>query len=188
MKTNRAEQIAALVVDPHSGFKNGDEGMLETCSDERLAEFRTASDGRRTEEQKAKTTETELTKSNARLKVTEDKLRVAEQAPSEEAWMEKAPERVKALIAAEKAEEDSVRAAIVSRLKDLGANTEAELNAMPTEQLRQLAEYSRTPIPDFSGKGLPKERYASNKTANYAPPDPYAADLEKMRSGSKRIN
>jgi hypothetical protein len=188
MKTNRAEQIAALVVDPHSGFKTGDEGMLETCSDERLAEFRAASDNRRTDEQNAKTTSADLVKSNARLKVTEDKLRVAEESPSEEAWMEKAPERVKALIAAEKAEEDSVRAAIVSRLKDLGANTEAELNAMPTEQLRQLAEYSRTPVPDFSGKGLPKERYASSKTTNYAPPDPYAAGLEKLRAGSKFVN
>jgi hemerythrin superfamily protein len=188
MKTNRAEQIAALVVDPHSGFKTNDEGMLETCSDERLAEFRAASDARRVEEQKARNTDTELTKANARLKVTEEKLRSAEQAPTEEQWLEKAPARIKVLLDAEKAEEDAVRAAIVSKLKDLGANTEAELNAKTTDQLRELAEYARVSVPDFSGRGVPKERFASSKTANYAPPDPYAPGLEKMRNSSKMVN
>jgi len=188
MKTNRAEQIAALVVDPHSGFKTNDENMLESCSDERLAEFRAASDARRVDEQKARTTETELTKANARLKVTEEKLRAAEQAPSEEEWMAKAPAKFKALYDADKAQEDAIRAAVVSKLKDLGANTEAELNAKTTDQLRELAEYARVSIPDYSGRGLAKERFASSKTVNYAPPDPYAADLEKLRSSSKRVN
>jgi len=132
MKTNRAEQIAALVVDPHSGFKTNDENMLESCSDERLAEFRAASDARRVDEQKARTTETELTKANARLKVTEEKLRAAEQAPSEEEWMAKAPAKFKALYDADKAQEDAIRAAVVSKLKDLGANTEADRPASRT--------------------------------------------------------
>lgn len=186
---DRAELIATLVADRYSGFKAGDESILETCSDQRLEEFRAASDARRVDEQKSRTTETELVKSNARLKVSEEKLRAAEQNPTEEEWLAKAPARIKTLIDADRAEEDAVRASIVSSLKDLGANTEEELKAMSVDQLRQLAAYARVTVPDFSGRGMPKDRYASAKSTNsYAPPDPYAAGLEKMRNGSKAVN
>jgi hypothetical protein len=183
---DRAELIATLVADRYSGFKSGDESVLEACSDARLEEFRAASDVRRVDEQKARVTETELTKANARLKVSDEKLRAAEQTPSEAEWLEKAPPKYKALIDADKAEEDAARAAIVSSLKDLGANTEAELKEMPLDQLRQLAAYARVTVPDFSGRGVPKDRYASSKPTNsYAPPDPYKEGLAKM---SKAIN
>lgn len=188
-KTMRAERIAALVADPYSGFKEGHEAILEACSDEQLEEFRAASDARKVSEHQAKQTETELTKANARLKVSDEKLRAASEKPTEEEWLEKAPPRYKALIDADKAEEDAVRAAIVSKLKDLGNNTEAELQAMSTDQLRTLADYARVTIPDFSGRGMPKERYASaRKTDSYAPPDPYKEPLERMRNGSKAVN
>lgn len=188
-KATRAEQIAALVADRYSGFKEGDEAMLETCSDGRLEEFRAASDARKVDEQKARTTETELTKANARLKVSDEKLRAAEQMPSEEEWLAKAPPKYKALIDADRAEEDTIKASIISKLKDLGANTEAELKEMSVDQLRQLAAYARVTIPDFSGRGVPKDRYATSKNTNsYAPPDPYAPGLEQMRNASKRVN
>lgn len=189
--TTRAEQIAALVADQYSGFKLGDEAMLETCSDQRLGEFRAAADARKVDEQKARDTATELVKVNARLKVSDESLRAAQQMPTEEEWLEKAPPKYKALIDADKAQEDAVKAAIVSKLKDLGANTEAELQEMSVDQLRQLAAYANVTIPDFSGKGIPKDRYASSKrTDNYAAPDPYAPALEKMRNAntSKAVN
>lgn len=188
-KSRRDEMIAALVIDRWSGFKAGDEAVLEACSDERLEGFRAAADVRRVEEQKTKTLETDLSKANARLTVLAEKLRTAEEAPSEEVWLSNAPPRYKALIDADKAEEDAVRASIVSKLKDLGNNTEAELQAMPIDQLRTLADYARITIPDFSGRGIPKERYASGKkTDSYAPPDPYKDGLERLKNASKMVN
>src|SRR5690349_7047463 len=142
-KVKKAEQIAALVADKYSGFKTGDEAILEACSDERLGEFRAAADVRRVDEQKARTTSDELVKANARLKVTEENLRTAQEAPSEEDWLAKAPARYKALIDADRAEEDAVKSAIVSSLKDLGQHTEEELKAKTVEQLRELAAYAR---------------------------------------------
>jgi hypothetical protein len=186
-KAQRAEMVAALVTDKYSGFKEGDEAVLEACSDARLEEFRAASDSRKVAERKASDLETELTKANARLKVSEEKLRTAQEAPTEEQWLERAPAPYKRLIDAAKAEEDATRAAIVSHLKDLGNNTEAELKQMPLEQLKTLAAYARFQVPDFSGRGLPQERNAAQNTGNYAPPDPYKAALEKM-NGSKAVN
>lgn len=186
-KAQRAELVAALVTDRYSGFKEGDEAVLETCSDARLEEFRAASDARKVEEKRAADTATELVKANARLKVSEEKVRTLEQAPSEEDWLAKAPARIKTLIDAQKAEEDATRSAIVSHLKDLGNNTEAELKAMPLDQLKTLAAYARFQVPDFSGRGLPQERNASQNNASYAPPDPYKAGLDKM-NGSKAVN
>ena len=46
-KTARAELIAALVTDKHSGFADGDEAILEAASDERLERFRSAADASR---------------------------------------------------------------------------------------------------------------------------------------------
>lgn len=191
-KSMRAELIAALVTDRYSGFKDEDTAMLETCADARLEEFRAASDSRKAAERERTKLESDLTKVEARAKVAEERLRVAEQGPSEEEWLAKAPPSVKALLDAQKAEEDAVRSSIVSQLKDLGENTEAELKAMPLEQLRQLASYARVHVPDFSGRGLPVERHASgnkNNTVNYAPPDPYAAGLKQLQAaGSKLVN
>lgn len=186
---DRAELIATLVADRYSGFKAGDESILETCSDARLEEFRAASDKRRVDEQTARNTDTELTKANARLKVAESKLVAAQEAPSEEEWLAKAPPKYKALIDADRAEEDSIRASMITSLKDLGQNTEEELKAMPTENLRQLAAYARVTVPDYSGRGVAKDRYASAKsTQSYAPPDPWGAGLEKLRKESKTVN
>lgn len=188
-KSMRAELIAALVTDRYSGFKDGDEAMLETCADSRLEEFRAASDARKAEERNKTTLESNLTKIEARLKVAEERLRTAEQGPTEEEWLAKAPAKIKALLDAQKAEEDSIRSAIVVQLKDLGNHTEAELKAMPLEQLKTLAGYARVHVPDFSGRGLPGQRNAAENNTSYAPPDPYAEHLKQLRAaGSKMVN
>jgi hypothetical protein len=189
-KAQRAEFIAALVTDKYSGFRDGDEPVLEACADTRLEEFRAAADARKVEERRSTETATELVKANARLKVSEEKLRTAQEAPTEEDWLAKAPPRYKALIDADKAQEDSVRAAIVSHLKDLGNNTEAELKAMPTEQLKTLAAYARFDVPDFSGRGIAQERHASGNRQTYAAPDPYkdALAARRVAEGSKAVN
>lgn len=182
----RAEIIASLVSDKHSGFKAGDDAMLETCSDVRLEEFRAAAEATRAAERDHGKTTTELTKANARLSVAEERLRTAEQNPTEDEWLAKAPPKIKVLLDAHKAQEDAVRASLVAQLKVMGANTEDELKAMDLDKLKQLAAYARVDVPDFSGRGLPVERNASEKT-NYAPPDPYAAALAAQR-GSKAVN
>lgn len=182
----RAEIIASLVSDKHSGFKAGDDAMLETCSDVRLEEFRAAAEATRAAERDHSKTTTELTKANARLSVAEERLRTAEQNPTEDEWLAKAPPKIKVLLDAHKAQEDAVRASLVAQLKVMGANTEDELKAMDLDKLKQLAAYARVDVPDFSGRGLPVERNASEKT-NYAPPDPYAAALAAQR-GSKAVN
>ena len=187
-KSQRQELIAALVTDRYSGFKDGDESVLEACADARLEEFRAAADARKVEEARARSIDTELVKANARLKVTEEKLRTAEQNPSEEEWLAKAPARVKTLLDAQKAEEDAERSSIVSQLKDLGNHTEPELKGFPLEKLRELAAYARIQIPDFSGRGVAKERNAAANTTGYAPPDPYAAALASRRGESKMVN
>lgn len=181
-KNTRAELIAALVTDRYSGFKDGDEPILEAASDARLEEFRTASDARKTEERAKAKLETELTNANARLKVSEERLKTAEQNPTEEEWLSKAPPSIKSLLDARKQEEDALRASLVSSLKDLGANTEEELKAKSIIELKTLAQYARIEVPDFSGRGMPVERTASTKS--YAPPNPYEAGIKALQAKS----
>lgn len=181
----RAELIASLVTDKFSGFKDGDEPILEAASDARLEELRAAADAHRAIDRDRTKQTTELTNANARLKIAEERLRTAQESPSEEEWLAKAPPSIKTLIDAHKAEEDALRGSLVSRLKDCGANTEAELKAMPLDQLKTLAAYARVEIPDFSGRGIPVERNAAANTS-YAPPDPYAEGLKALRS--KMVN
>lgn len=185
-KATRAELIAELVTDRYSGFRDGDESLLETASDARLEEFRAAADNRRAGERSTNRLESDLTNTQARLKVAEERLKTAEQSPTEEEWLAKAPPFFKTLLDNHKAQEDATRASLISQLKDLGANTEEELKGMKTEQLKQLAAYARVEIPDFSGRGMPQERNASAKDRHsYAPPNPYAKPLEQL---SKLVN
>lgn len=181
-KTSRAEQIAALVTDRYSGFKDGDESILEAASDARLEELRAATDARKAEERTRTRLETDLTNANARLKVAEERLKAAEQVPTEEEWLARAPARIKTLLDSMKAEEDATRAALISQLKDLGANTEEELKAKSTDDLKVLASYAKVEIPDFSARGIPVERTASARSENYAPPNPYEAGIRALQT------
>jgi predicted nucleic acid-binding Zn-ribbon protein len=184
-KATRAELIAALVTDKYSGFKDGDEAILEACADARLEEFRVASDGRRSEVSARTKLETDFRNVSARLKISEERIRTAEAEMSEEEFLQRAPASIKTLVEAHKAQESAARASLVSQLKDLGAMSEDELKKKSIDELKTLASYARVEVPDFSGRGLPVERTASDRVS-YAPPDPYAAGLKSLQS--KAVN
>lgn len=184
-KATRAEQIAALVSDRYSGFNESDQAMLETASDSRLDEFRAAAARRQTEERERTKVDTDLTNVSARLKIAEDRLRAAQESPSEEEWLSRAPESIKAVIEEYRTAQAAQRADIIGQLKDLGQNTEAELKEMKTEQLLQLASYARVQVPDYSGRGLPQSRNAAankNDIRTFEAPDPYAAGIKALQS------
>lgn len=182
MKTNnRAELIAALVTDKFSGFKDGDEVVLEACSDTRLEEFRAASDTRKAAAAAFTRLETDNRNIGARLKVAEDRIKVGEAELSEEDFLQRAPASIKEVVEAYRAEEAATKASLVAQLKDCGANTEDELKKKSLEELKTLASYARVSVPDFSGRGMPAQRNASEKV-NYAPPDPYAAGIKALQA------
>lgn len=185
-KSTRAEVIAALVTDKYSGFKSGDESLLETASDARLEEFRSAAGAAKQSTTNFVRLETDHRNITARLKVAEERLKETEQPMSEEEFISKAPDGIKVILNEIKAAESAERAAIISQLKDLGADTEDALKKKSTSDLKTLATYARVTVPDFSGRGLPKERNASDATVTYAPPDPYADGLKALRS--KAVN
>ncbi len=184
-KAQKAEIIAALVTDRYSGFKDADQAMLETASDARLEEFRAAADRARLADANLNNLQKDLTNTNARLKVAEDRLKASEQTLSEDEFIARAPASIKTLLDAHKAQEEQHRAGLISRLKECGANTEAELKAKSTDDLETLAAYAQIRVPDYSGQGVPKQRNAADKD-NYAPPNPYEAGLAAMRS--KAVN
>jgi predicted nucleic acid-binding Zn-ribbon protein len=186
-KTARAELIAALVTDSFSGFKDGDESMLEGCSDARLEEFRAGSERAKSSAASFARLESENRNVSARLKVAEERIKAAEQGPTEEEWLQRAPASIKTLLEARKAEEDQVRSALVSQLKDLGANTEEELKKKSIDELKTLAKYARVDIPDFSGRGISVERHAQSMT-DFTPPNAYEAGLKELREQRKRVN
>lgn len=179
-KSTRAEVIAALVTDKYSGFKDGDEAILEAASDARLEDFRTASDAHKAAAGATARLETELRNTGARLKVAEDRLKASESEMTEEEFLQKAPATIKALVEGHKAEEAALKASLISQLKDLGANTEDDLKKKSVDELKTLASYARVNIPDFSGRGVATER-TNDGTKNYVPPDPYAAGIKALQ-------
>lgn len=184
-KTTRAELIAALVTDKYSGFKDGDEAILEAASDARLEEFRVAAEATKSTAGKITTMETEQRNTAARLKVAEERIKTSEQTLSEDEFIARAPESIKKVLEARQAEETALKASLVSQLKDLGGETEEQLKKKTIPELQTLAQYARVKVLDFSGRGAPVERNASSK-ASYAPPDPYKEALEKMRAAEAR--
>jgi hypothetical protein len=180
-KNVRAEVIAALVTDKYSGFKDGDEAILEACSDTRLEEFRASSESRKVEATAKARLETDHRNVGARLKIAEDRIKAAESELTEEEFLAKAPARFKTLIESAAAAEAATRASLVAQLKDLGANTEEELKKKSIDELKTLATYARVTVPDFSGRGMPAERHAA--APSYAPPNPYAAGLKALQGG-----
>lgn len=183
-KTARAEVIAALVTDKYSGFKDGDEAILEACSDTRLEEFRAASEARKVEVSSKVKLETEHRNVAARLKIAEDRIRTAEQDLTEDEFLQRAPAPYKAIIESAKAQESALKASLVSQLKDCGSIPEEELKKKSVEELRTLASYARVEVPDFSGRGFPAERQSTDRKT-YAPPDPYAAGLKALQAQTK---
>lgn len=179
---DRDELIAALVTDKYSGFKTGDEPILAAASDARLDEFRVASEANRTTHGTIAKMEADGRQTSARLKVAEDRIVKLEQPMTDEEFVQRAPTSVKAVLEARAAEEASLKASLVNSLKDLGGESEEQLKKKSIPELQTLAQYARIKVLDFSGKGVPMERYAQDKQVSYAPPDPYKADLEKLRA------
>lgn len=184
-KATRAEVIAALVTDKYSGFKTGDEVILEACSDARLEEFRAAADAAKTSAQAFARLETDNRNTAARLKVAEDRIKTLESPMSEEEFRQRAPEKIKSILTELAANEAAERAAYIGKLKDLGVDTEEALKTKSIEELKTLAQYARVDVPDYSGRGLPREPRAASQNANYAPPSPYKAGLEALRAQNK---
>lgn len=184
-KATRAEVIAALVTDKYSGFQDGDEALLEACSDTRLEEFRTQSEHRKTDSTSRTKLETENRNVSARLKVAEDRIKALEAPMGDDEFLQRAPSQYKTIIEAHKAEESAIRASLVSQLKDCGTLQEDELKKKSLEELKTLASYARVTVPDFSGRGLPVERHASENRQSYAPPNPYEQGLKALQ-GQKR--
>lgn len=181
-KTKKAELIAALVTDANSGFIEGDEAVLETFADDRLEAFQASSATRKTEAEAKTKLENEHRAAQARLKVAEDKLKIAEQPRTKEqvlADVVLVPE-LKTLLDRQAAAEAEEREGLVKQLKGVGANTEDELKAMGIEQLKTLAKYAKVQAADFSGRGVAVPRTAQN-IDEFAPPDPYKPGLAAMR-------
>jgi hypothetical protein len=185
-KTARAELIAALVTDKHSGFKDGDEAILEAASDARLEEFRSVADAHKAISGVVTRLETENRNTSARVKVLEDKLRAAESPMTEDDFRAKAPESIKGILEQYKAEEDAVRASLVSQLKDLGGHSEEDLKKKSTDDLRMLASYARVTVPDFSGIGVAAKLKSAEQKENYAPPNPYEAGIKALQASATK--
>jgi hypothetical protein len=177
---DRDELIAALVTDKYSGFKTGDEPILAAASDVRLDEFRIASEANRTTHSTIARMEGDQRQTAARLKVAEDRIVKLEQPMSDEEFIQRAPTSVKAVLEARAAEEATLKASLVTSLKDLGGETEEQLKKKSIPELQTLAQYARIKVLDFSGKGVPVARAASQ--ASYAPPDPWKDGIEKLRA------
>jgi hypothetical protein len=105
---------------------------------------------------------------------------------TDDEFIQRAPTSVKAVLEARAAEEASLKASLVNSLKDLGGETEEVLKKRSIPELQTLAQYARIKVLDFSGKGVPMERYAADKHATYAPPDPYKEGLERMRAAESK--
>jgi len=176
-KGTKAEVIAALVTDKFSGFKDGDEQILEACSDARLEEFRASSEANKAQATALNRLEGENRNTTARLRVAEDKLKASEQELDEDEFLRRAPASIKSLVENHKAAEAEEKSTLVGLLKDCGGESEEVLNKKTIVELRTLAKYARVDVPNFSGRGLPVERTAEEKKS-YAPPKPYTQALK----------
>lgn len=185
-KATRAEVIAALVTDKYSGFKDGDETILEACSDTRLEEFRAAADTAKTAANAYARLEAENRKIEARLKVAEERIKENDKPMSIEEFVAKAPAEIKTLLETKKAEEDAVKASLVSALEGRGVLNKEELEKRTIPELQTLADYARVEVPDFSGRGLPKEQRNASDRISYAPPDPYAPGIKALQAERTR--
>jgi len=182
-KTQRAELIAALVSDKFSGFGEGDVVMLETAGDERLEKFRAAADAGRAAANDHARLEAEHRNLGARLKVAEERIKASEQPMTEAEFLAKAPESFKATLEAAKAVEDATKASLISVLEDRGVLSKDDLEKKSIPELETLAAFARVEVPDFSGKGVPRNA-AAKERANYAPPDPYAEAFKRQAQKS----
>lgn len=183
---NRAEMIASLVTNKYSGFKDGDESLLETASDARLMEFRAAADAAKLAQADHATLTTDLTNTKARLKVAEDRIKASETQLTREEFISRAPDDIKSLLESHQAAQAAEKANLVSALKTCGVKSEEELNKLAIAELKTLAKFARIQVFDYSGRGLPVERNAEEKgSQSYAPPNPYEQGIKSLQAAGK---
>ena len=198
-KEKRAEIIAALVTDKHSGFKEGDEPFLETAADDRLTEFKAAAENRKTQAEAHEKLENEKISTDAKNKVLEDRLKTAEQKPTKEQWLEQAPDEIRDLLDRQRAADDQKKDELVTALKTAQSEyTEDELKAMSIPDLERMQKLVGKPAPNYAGRAIPQQRdrvapkpkqtpqqqraAATTEEENFTPPDPYEAGLKTLRA------
>lgn len=211
MKT-KADKIKALVACPCSGFKSSDIKALEALDETRIDELQATADERKKAEEK---TATELATAQAALKAATQcatckgegkafgkecpdcggsgELKAAElaakvktlesqQIPAEELA------NLRSLAAVHKAQEAEEKAGLVTVLEGTQkVYDKAKLEAMPVQQLRDLAAIAKVDAPkvDYSLRGIPQQRTADDKAESFTPPDPWERDLKVAQAAYK---
>jgi hypothetical protein len=207
-KEMRAAAIQALVACPCSGFAEADIKMLESASDERLEAFKAASESRAAELKAAKAAAkgdepkggdcpTCAGNGKAFGKDCKDcsgtgdksKGKAAAAAPmatpepeTEEQYLAKAPASIRSLVERQKKQDAEQKTLLVNALKTAQSEyTEAELNAMPVEQLQRVARIAKadTPTVDFSGAGVVRAAAKADDLSEFAAPDSYGLAAKK---------
>ena len=184
----KAERIAALLKHEHNPLK--DQKALEASSEEGLKALEVHCEN--ATKLKAATDKMEEEEKEKKKKEEEEKtkgLKAAEQKPlSEEEFMKAAPPDLKALIERTKAADAARKNDLIASLKTAqSVYTEERLNAMPLEQLEEVAALANVPKPDFSGRGIPM-RAAGEKDVYANPPNPYSEDALKAHAARTAVN
>lgn len=115
------------------------------------------------------------------------KLATAATKPLTRAEILAADPSIAAIVAEHEARVAKEKTDLVTSLKAASsALTEAQLNAKPIEQLRELAAFAKVETKvDYSGMGAPAPRAASGE--DYTPPNPYEKGLKALRA-SETVN
>lgn len=184
----KSELVGRLIASKAVPFDEKDRKYLEGWEDKKLTELSALADVANTEPSAPTPTPTPPTEGKGSEKADDKPTPPSPSTPSpmtEEQWMAAAPETLRGMISAHKAQEAAHRASLVSTLSGAvnGAYTEDQLKAKPTDDLIALARALKVdqPTPTYIGRGLPR---AAAAESTYEPPDPYdLRGLEEARRG-----
>lgn len=180
----KAERVAALLKNEHNPLK--DQKALEAATDDSLKALEThcenAATLKATADKIAADDKAKADAEAAKLKAAEDAKKPEIKSLSEEDFMKMAPPSIKALIEDKKAEDAARKTGLIASLKVAQTvYSEDELKAMDMPQLSKIAQLADVKTPDFSGRGVPIQRAASETDVYANPPDGYALALAKQR-------
>lgn len=184
MKT-KAERITALEAKKIPGITKT---FLETCSDAQL-EALEADAAKVTTPITAATPETPVVASAAQITqpTTKDDVKAVLAEMTEEDYLSVAPKSIRDLVNRSKAAEEAERTSIVTAMQTAQTEfSEAELKAMPLDQLRKLSKVCSVNVAsvDFSGRGIPRSDNGDDSTR---PPKPVnlADRIKSARASNK---
>lgn len=178
----RAAVIKALTENPASGYDTTDAKWLENVPCARL-EIMQAAVLKAAEDKK-----TEELRTAAKCKTCNDIGKAfgkpcpdcAQEPKTAEEWLQSAPEEIRSLVARQKASDAKQKADLVGALKTAqDAYSEADLTAMPVNELTKLAKAVKVDAPDFSGRGLPR---TAETDVFSNPPNGYALVIAAQKS------